>query len=288
MNARLTRGVSHIAVTAALSVALLIAAGGMQLGKTYAKPLPIDPSTLEPATPPSYVPIEDADGNGKPDWQDELTRAGIMPTSTDATSTALAASSTDPLSDIGGAVMQSIINGYMSLKQYDAYTPERGEQLADTIAANLRAPDTFVPHTAEELLLDADTSEARAVRYRSDMRTALAPLITDEEYELTLFAAYIETRDRTWLDRLGRAAERYHAAEANALALRIPKDAAPEHLRVANALGGFADTLERMTHFADDPFASAALLKTYNEREHEFDLAFDALVKYYARIIGEN
>ena len=184
--------------------------------------------------------------------------------------------------------MQSIISGYLSLKQYDAYTPERGEQLADTIAANLRAPETFVPHTADELLLDTDTSDARVVRYRSDMRMALAPLITDEEYELTLFAAYIETRDRSWLDRLDRAAERYHAAEKNVLALSIPKDAAPEHLRVANALGGFADTLERMTRFADDSFASAALLKTYNERDHEFDLAFDALVKYYARTIGDN
>ncbi len=287
VNARSTRGVSHIAVTAALSVALLVSAAGMQLGKTYATPLPIDPSTLEPAAPPTYVVIEDADGNGTPDWQDELQRGGIALPSI-ASSSVLAATSSDPLADIGSAVVQSIVGGYLSLKQYDAYTPLRGEQLAGTIADNLRAPEIFEMHTADELLLDEDTSDIRIQRYRTDMRFALEPLISDEEYELTLFATYLETRNQSWLDRLSAAAVRYRSAESNILALRIPKDAAPEHLRLANALGFFADTLERMTQFANDPFASAALLRTYNEAERDFDIAFDGLVKYYARTIGDN
>jgi hypothetical protein len=58
-------------------------------------------------------------------------------------------------------------------------------------------------------------------------------------------------------------------------------------LRVTNAIGGFAENLERMVRFAKDPLATMALLRTYNEREREFDLAFDALVKYYARTIGD-
>lgn len=287
MNATSTRGVSHIAVSAALSVAILVSAAGMQLGKTYATPLPIDPSTLEPATPPAYVEIEDTDANGVPDWQDELARAGVALPAV-ASSSVLAATSSDPLAEIGSAVVQSIVGGYLSLKQYDAYTPERGEQLAGTIADSLRAPEIFEPHTVEELLLDEDTSASRVQRYRNDMRFALEPLISDEEYELTLFAAYLETRDQAWLDRLAKSAVRYRAAEKNILALRIPKDAAPEHLRLANALGAFANTLERMTQFANDPFASAALLRTYNDAERDFDLAFDGLIKYYARTIGDN
>ncbi|HWO07734.1 MAG TPA: hypothetical protein VNM40_04115 [Candidatus Paceibacterota bacterium] len=287
MDARCTRGVSSIAVTAALSVALLLSVAGMQLGKAFARPLPAQQQALEPVKMPAYLAIKDEDGNGTPDWQDELVRAGIFSTSSppDASETA---TSSDPLSDIGAALAQSLISGYLSLAQYDAYTPERGEQLANTIAENLRAPVTFVPHAVDELSLDPDTSRSRISRYRTDVQLALQPLLTDEEYELTLFAAYIETNDPAWLDRLSKASKNYRAAEENLLAVRVPQDAAPEHLRLANALGAFAETLERMTRFAKDPFASIALLRTYNERERDLDLAFDALVKYYARTIGDN
>jgi hypothetical protein len=286
VNTGFSRGYSPILVTAALSVALFVSAAGMQLGKTFAKPLPLDPATLDPVEMPSYLAIDDTDSNGTPDWQDELTRAGITTPVVDASSTALAASSSDPLSGIGQALAQALIGGYLSLAQYDAYTPERGEQLANTIADNFKAPVTFVPHTTDELLLDSDTSTDRALQYRADMRVALEPLITDEEYELTLFAGYIESGDRSWLDRLSKAAINYRAAETNLLGVRLPQDAAPEHLRVMNAIGGFAETLERMVRFAHDPLANMALLRTYNEKEREFDLAFDVLVKYYARKVG--
>lgn len=257
----------------------------MQLGKAYAKPLPIAPIELEPAERRDYLAIDDADGNGTPDWQDELQRSGVTLPSPNATSTETA-SSTDPLSNFGAAVAQTFLSGYLSLSQYNAYTPERGEQLANTIADNFRAPVTFVPHTTDELLLETDTTMERALEYRADMRVALEPLITDEEHELTLFAGYIESGDSSWLDRLARAAENYRAAEENLLDVRIPQDAAPEHLRVMNAVGAFAHTLERMVRFANDPLANLALLRTYNDSEREFDLAFDALVKYYARKVG--
>jgi hypothetical protein len=288
VNTGFSRGYSPILVTAALSVALLISAGGMQLGKTFAKPLPIDPATLEPVKMPSYIAAEDADNNGAPDWQDELARAGITIPTVDASSTTLVASSSDPLSGIGAALTQSLISGYLSLKEYDSYTPARGEQLAKTIVDNFHAPQTFVPHTVDDLTLDSDTSNSRVIQYRADMRIALEPLITDEEHELTLFAGYIETTDRAWLDRLAKAATNYRAAEENLRLVRIPQDAAPEHLRAMNAIGAYAETLERMVRFASDPLASMALLRTYNDKERDFDLAFDALVKYYARKIGDN
>ncbi len=266
-------------------MAILIAAVGMQLGKVFVKPTSTT-TTLDPATPRAYLAIEDADGNGKPDWQDDLMDTGLIATSSDnASTTGTTATSSDPLSGIGQALARALIGGYMSLAEHDAYTPDRGEQLANTIADNFRAPAVFIPHTIDELTLDQNTSGSRAIQYRADMRTALTPLVSDEEYELTLYAAYVQTNDSMWLDRLAQAAERYRTAEANILEMRIPQDAAPEHLRIANALGAYAETLDRMVNFAKDPLASMALLTTYNEKERDVDLAFDALVKYYARTI---
>jgi hypothetical protein len=288
VNSGLTRGVSSIAVTAALSVAILISAAGMQLGKAFAKPMPVDPASLEPVVRPSYLAVDDEDGNGTPDWQDELIRAGVISAPATSTTAATGTPSTDPLSNIGQAVAQTLVNGYMSLAQYNAYTPERGETLASTIADNLRAPAIFVPHTVEELSFDSDTSSKRVLQYRSDMRVAFEPMINAEEHELTLFAGYVDSHDQLWLERLAKAAANYRAVEKNLLSVSVPQDAAPEHLRAVNAIGSFAENLERMVRFANDPLASMALLRTYNDKEREFDLAFDALIKYYARKVGNN
>jgi hypothetical protein len=113
-------------------------------------------------------------------------------------------------------------------------------------------------------------------------------LISDEEYELTLYGAFVQTGDVQWLDRLSNAAKRYREAEKNLVGLTVPEDAAPQHLQLANALGAYGETLDRMARFAKDPLASMALLTTYNEKERDVDLAFEKMVKYYARtIIGE-
>jgi hypothetical protein len=287
VNTRYNRGYTPILITAALSVAVLVAVAGMQLGKVFTTPKPTDASQRELAEPREYVAIDDADKNGTPDWQDELLRAGLAATST-ATSSFISASSSDPVSGLGTALLQALTSGYLSLKEYDAYTPERGERLARSLANSVRAPETFAPHTIEELSLDPGNSVERAIRYRADMRIALEPLISDEEYELTLYASYMETHDQAFLDRLAKAAERYRAAEENVLAMSAPQSAASEHLRLANALGAYAETLDRMTRFANDSFASVALLTAYNEKERDIHLAFDALVKYYARAITNN
>ena len=275
------RGYSPILISAALSVAVLIVAIGMHLGTTFSTTPTIVRADLVPVELPSYVPTEDADANGTPDWQDELARAGISL----APSLVATTSPSDPLSTIGADIAQILYGGYLSLKQYGEYSPSRGEQLGTTVASNLRAPIIFTPHVAQELSLDTDTSKERVLTYRSHMRDATASMITDEGPEFELFARYLSTKDASWLGKLQIAAARYREAEAAMLALTIPKDAAPEHLRVINAVGGYASTLERLSVFGDDALASAALLRTYNEAEQELLMSFDMLAQYYVRKI---
>jgi hypothetical protein len=162
MDSTYSRGASHIAVTAALSVAILIAATGMQLGKTFAQPPAQVPVERVPVAPREYAAIDDADGNGIPDWQDELARAGIsFSTSSAATTTSSTTVSLDPLSGFGQALAQTLIGGYYSLAENESYTAERGENLAKTIVENYRAPQTFTAHTVDELSLDENTSKDR-------------------------------------------------------------------------------------------------------------------------------
>lgn len=280
MNARFSRGASPIAIAAALSVAILVAALGSELGtRMRAKPAP---QAQEPSQARQYVPVADADGNGVPDWQEEL--FGTSTPSSSASSTEEA----DPVENIGGALMQSLVSGYLSLKDYNQYTPERGELLAERLAAQVKAPTVFTPHTESELTLVADTGEAQILRYRADMRAALAPMVDlSAEPEFSLYARYVATNDTTWLDKLSETAARYRAAESAALQVEVPMSAKEVHLRAINALGKYTETLERLVRFANDPIASLALLRTYNEDEREFLLAFDALAKFYVANIGE-
>ena len=274
------RGASSIATTAALSLAILISASGVYLGNVSAANKHIV-QKLEPVDVPQYAPIEDSDHNGTPDWQDELAKSGIVFSTTTAS-----ASSSDALVSVVSSVAQSLYGGYLSLKQYNSYSPEKADELGQSVAHNIRAPLAFTPHTVNELSLAADFSEKSVLQYRAAMRIALAPIVTDDAPEFEIFARYIETKDPSWLGELGRAAERYRDAQKNVLALTIPKEVAPEHLRVANALGAYAESVEKISRPQDNALDSVALLKTLNESEQEMLYAFNALAHYYVRTVA--
>src|SRR3989344_5526601 len=241
----------------------------------------------EPAQMQEYVAIEDADGNGKPDWQDELVGGGIVVSATSSASTT--AQTSDPAASIGGAMVQSLVGGYLSLKQSDSYTPARGEQLANTIVSSLRAPLVSPLHTEAELSIDENISQERILQYRSDMREATAPMVNLEaEPEFSLFARFISTGDTSWLDKLSLATAPYRDVEKNLLKVEVPVNATAIHVRTVNAVGKYAETLERLVRFANDPLALMALLRTYNDAEREFLLAFDALAKYYVQNVSGN
>lgn len=206
-----------------------------------------------------------------------------------STTTASTTESGDPVTTLGTSLINSLASGYSSLKEYNVYSPEEAEKLATTLAANFKAPNIATAHTINELTIDPDTSGARILEYRSDMRAALAGLVDLEaEPEFSLFARFIQTNDQKWLDELGAAAAKYRAAESNLMKVHVPDTAAYLHLRAANATGTYAQTLERLVRFARDPLATMALLRTYNESEREYLLAFDALAKFYAENTSGN
>jgi hypothetical protein len=276
------RGTSPILVTAALSIATLIAATGVHFGSLSAgKQVVIDSASLEPVAPRNYLAIDDKDGNGTPDWQDELFASGI------AVSTSTEPKEKDPVEDMGDNVAGALYGGYLSLKRHGAYTPEQGDDLALNIAANIQASLIETPLTVDDIVT-RENSEAATLAYRSELRTALTPMVTDDPPEIEYYGYYVSTKDAAWLLKLTEAAARYREARGNMLAVAAPEDAVPEHLRALNALGAYAETLERLSRFATDAFAAVALLKTMNETEEEMLAAFDALAQYYVRTIAQN
>jgi len=117
--------------------------------------------------------------------------------------------------------------------------------------------------------------------YRSDLRIALEPLLENQSYELDIFASYIDTGDKTHLVELQRAAEGYHTAIEKVLQVVAPKNALTYQLDILNALSEFEMVLEKMAMYADDPYAAAALLRTFSGAETNILTSFDALAGYF-------
>ncbi len=186
----------------------------------------------------------------------------------------------DGLGNIGSNVVASLASSYAAMRETGGFTTQRGEQAADNVANSLEAQVSHQSYAATDFKTDPDTSYQRMLTYRDDMRTALAPLLKNNDYELKLFANYIGSGDRTYLDQLQAEVANYRAAIANAATVVVPADLLSYHVGIENALAGFASTLDAMIAHADDPFASAALLRTYQSNERAMIDAFNALAQY--------
>lgn len=187
----------------------------------------------------------------------------------------------DGLSNIAENVSGALLGSYAALAEGGTYTPEEGEKIAEDIAASLKASVSYPMYSAADLKTDSDTSYERMLAYRSDLRIALEPLLKNPGYELGIFANYIESREVRYLEELHATAANYRLAVEGAANIVVPVDASAEHVAILNALSEFGTIVDRLARYADDAFASAALLRTYQSSESNLLVSFNKLTEYY-------
>lgn len=249
-----SRGFSHIFVTAAVSLVVLLAVGGWQ----------IERAVRERGNATSYVATSDSNTPGA----DALTASSTL-------------SFDDGTTPLGSAVLDGLVAKYFSLQQQGLYTREVAAKTVEKMAEDLVAPLSYHTYSAADVQTAADTSYARMLAYRGDLQVSLTPLLKNTEPEYEIFAYYVSTKDKKHLEKLQAAAQNYRAA-ANATARVIPpKDALPQHLGILNAMEEFAVALDTLAANADDPFASVVVLRSYNQAETNVLTSFASLAKYY-------
>ena len=248
-------GFSHIFVTAAVSLVVLVVVGGWQ----------IERAVRERGNDTSYVATAEVPGTPE---DDDLAAGSTL-------------SFDDGTTPLGSAVLDGLVEKYFSLQQQGLYTPEVAAKTAEKMAEGLSLPLTYRTYKKDDVQTTADTSYARMLAYRGDLQVSLMPLLKNTEPEYEIFAYYVSTKDKTNLEKLRAAAENYRDA-ANATARVVPpKDALPEHLGILNAMEEFAVALDTLAANADDPFASVVVLRTYNQAETNVLTSFASLAKYY-------
>lgn len=187
----------------------------------------------------------------------------------------------DGLSNIADNVLGTLVGSYVAMKDAGTYTPAQGNRIAETVSSDLRANISYRIYGASDIKTEPDTSLSRMLAYRSDLRIALEPLLENQSYELDVFASYIDTGDETRLAELLHAAERYRTATENVLQVVVPENALTHQLDILNALSEFEMVLEKMATYANDPYAAAALLRTFSGAETNMLTSFDALAGYF-------
>ncbi len=188
----------------------------------------------------------------------------------------------DPSTPLGSAVLNDALVAYANASK-GGVSKDAGVAAVEDVVRTFSPQITYRNFTTSDIQTDQDTSAERALSYRSDLQTAFAPLLLNKEFELTIFAHYVDSKDPGDLQKLRSAAVNYRSAIMNASKVIVPEDAAPAHVAVLNALGRFAATLDTMVDNAKDPVASVALLKTYTAAQEGVLASFNSIGAYAAQ-----
>lgn len=255
------RGFSPIFVTAAVSLVALLAVVASEVNGSF----------LHAKTALSVSPLANVVQTAPAD-----TNPYFAPETADATSTP-----TDPLSSLGSAIIDHLSNSYAQMQQSGTYSASSGELAAQSLAPYVRADVSYSVFTAAEVKTDTDTSYARMLQYRTGLRDAFAPLLKNTTPEFEIYASYVDTKDVSYLTKLEEIAGQYREAVALTKKVSAPSDAIGVHVDIVNAMEQFAATLDAMSAHATDPFASVALLRSYEQAESNMLSSFNALTIYY-------
>ena len=265
-NLKSARGVAVISVLAGVSAAAFLAVVAWQI---YQSSQGVDAGAATPAIDP-YVPASQPIGTS------------VIPSPYALVSTATdEATSSNVLSLLGEAVVGRLVDAYLGLQTAGVFSTSTAQAAAQDTLPLLEMSVSYTAYAPSDLTSDRDTSYARMLAYRNDLRGSLAPLLksTTPEYEILL--NYLRTSDATYLVQLADVAQNYRDAIEATAKVVVPADAIPYHVGILNAMREFAAVLDALAAPANDPFASAAYLRSYDQAESSMLASFNALTTYY-------
>lgn len=273
-------GDRHTYILASISVALLLIATGVHLGKRNREPTPYVPPVIPTQNDRAVFDDIDSDGDLLPDWQEFLIGTDPQNSDTDGNGEQdrLPNEITDGLvSTTTEELVDRLLTFYTSMKSSGTYTPEAGFDLAEELSSKLDVALAFKPF----LTAEAKTKQKSKEVYATEVRKTLAPLYAFDEPDIGVYARYLQNGDQKALGDLLLHAESYARTAEKLMLVAPPPDIVDDHVELANALSYFAVVLNAMVTYADDPMASLSLLRTYNSAEQYLGFTLGVLERYY-------
>lgn len=247
-------GISSFRLTAYLAVLLLVGVVGWNMGTD---PTPVVQNTQVAA------------GNNSDFTDDPLVELAANANG----------NSFDGVTPLGAQVLAQTIVAFDRAVQQSSST-EAGIAAVKNLGAQIQLPLDYHSYSVGDIKTVSDTSKDRMLSYRADLRVALEPLLLNKEYELDIFAKFVESKDAKYLSDLRVVSQNYRQAIARMENVVAPADAAFYHASILTALSEFSATLDALADNATDPLASAALLRNFVGAQNDVVTSFDAIGKY--------
>ena len=176
---------------------------------------------------------------------------------------------------------REIFGAYIQSKQQGVYDPEAFDFLiaqATDQQFNYRAN---APYSIDDVLTSPDVSEIYIEAYKTQFQTAILPVTTIGEYELTTYGRAIESDDDAEFAKLTDAADVYESIATELIAITVPEDAAQPHLDVVNAFSVLALVLRDMSTNPEDPLLTFVSTRNFIEAEDGIKTAYSQLDIYF-------
>lgn len=263
-------GFIRIAIAGAVGTALV---GGALYARANA---PADTTAdLEPAAAVvanplrTYQDIEDADADGTPDWEQELTG----PKREDAE---VSAEPFEPKT----LTEQFAVNLFTSYLVQKVGSGVQQDRLVQQGLAQVTAMNTNTWYTRNDIVIVPETSIGRLRDYGNEIGTIFkksgeGSAHLEDEIEVLLRA--LQSNDPSALSSLSAIQAHYAAVIAELRAVPVPVSLASYHLDIVNGLQAWHDGVAGMQLAFDDPLAALIRIKRYQDDTQGLANALDNL-----------
>jgi hypothetical protein len=205
-----------------------------------------------------FVKPEDTDGNGVPDWQDNLLGDDAIVIEESASSTYK-----EPTT-VTGRFGVSFFEDMIRSKMYGVFG-KSNEELAASSAEKLRR-ETVDELFGEEAIERFDTTDPLVLKaYGNQVATILTSHPNKGDSELFILQEYLRYEDPEKLKELEPIALAYTTMVKDLLEMQVPTKYAKQHLDLLNALNAVREDIRGMQKIEEDALYSLLRTKRYED-----------------------
>ncbi len=211
----------------------------------------------------SYIETSDSNGNGVPDWEENLSNrvfsAIEVATSTDATSTQ---EGYTPPTTFTGKFAEAFFKDYMSGKLKSADGTIDTASIVDGAVKAVETNTTSKEYTPLDVVIVPDSKEA-VREYGNALGGIIISYPVESKNELTILQEALQTEDPEILKQLIPLQQAYAGMIQDTLLVSVPESFVKEHLMLLTAYEAILLDIQTMQNAFLDPLYTLARVKRY-------------------------
>ncbi len=223
----------------------------------WGTPTQIEAIAIIPNIERQHIDTKDDDGDGVPNWQDELQvgEAIVLGTSTEVY---------EPPTTVTGNVAVNFFKKYLNSKAYGMFGNSK-EELIESTAQELVQNAKGEQFLLSDLHIEKQGETLSLRVYGNQIADILLSHPTTGENELAIFSDALAYKQPEKLRELTPIIQAYGEMTSGIIALAVPKAYSEEHLNLANALNAVRDDIRAMQNVDNDALYTFARMKRYHD-----------------------